>query len=80
MLSCRDLLEEIGEYLEASLGPSARREIEVHLSECHACRVLYDSSSKSLRIVTDSRAFEIPTSVADRIMARIREASTSGRD
>jgi len=50
--------------------------LELHLSQCRACRVLYDSSRKTLKIVIDSGSFDLPNSVSDPIidsvMARLR--------
>jgi len=50
--------------------------LELHWSQCRACRVLYDSSRKTLKIVTDSGSFDLPNSVSDPIidsvMARLR--------
>jgi hypothetical protein len=34
--------------------PEVRKELELHLSQCHACHVLCDSSRKTIRIVTET--------------------------
>ncbi len=58
------------------VSPEVRQELELHLSQCHACHVLYDSTFKTLKIVTDSGSFELPESVSDpiidRVMAKLR--------
>jgi anti-sigma factor RsiW len=75
VLSCQDLLEELGNYLDDEVAAETRRRLEAHLSHCRACRVLVDSTRSSLKIVTDSSAFELPDSVSTKILARIRGAA-----
>jgi predicted anti-sigma-YlaC factor YlaD len=76
MISCEEFLAEFGDYLENHVSPEVRKELELHLSQCRACRVLYDSSRKTVKIVTESSSFELPESVSepiiDRVMAKLR--------
>ena len=59
---------------------AARQDLERHLAECRACEVLYDSTRKTIRIVTDSGAFALPEEVSERLLQRIREALGPGGD
>ena len=76
MISCEEFFAEFGDYLENHVSPEVRKELELHLSQCRACRVLYDSSRKTVKIVTESSSFELPESVSDpiidRVMAKLR--------
>jgi predicted anti-sigma-YlaC factor YlaD len=76
VITCDEFFAEFADYLENQVSPEIRKELEVHLSECRACRVLYDSSRKTVRIVTESNSFELPRSVSDplidRVMSRLR--------
>jgi hypothetical protein len=80
MITCDEFFAEFGDYLENRVPPEVRQELELHLSQCRACHVLYDSTSKTVKIVTDSGSFELPKGVADSItdsvMAKIRKQST----
>ena len=80
MITCDEFFAEFGDYLENRIPPEVRRELELHLSQCRACHVLYDSTRKTVKIVTDSSSFELPKDVADSItdsvMAKIRRQST----
>ena len=80
MITCDEFFAEFGDYLENRVPPEVRKELELHLSQCRACHVLYDSTRKTVKIVTDSRSFELPKDVADSItesvMAKIRRQST----
>ncbi len=80
MITCDEFFAEFGDYLENRVPPEVRQELELHLSQCRACHVLYDSTRKTVRIVTDSNSFELPREIADsitdRVMAKIRKQST----
>jgi anti-sigma factor RsiW len=53
------------------MSPEVRKELELHLSQCRACQVLYDSSRKTVKFVTESSSFELPKGVPDRIIDRV---------
>ena len=76
MFSCEDVLAELSGYLDDELSAALRKQIEEHMVHCRSCRAVYDSTSKTLRIVTDSGAFELSADVSSRItktiQARIR--------
>ncbi len=54
MITCDEFLAEFGDYLENRVPSEIRQELELHISQCRACHVLYDSALKTIRIVTDS--------------------------
>ena len=70
MITCDEFFAEFGDYIENQVSPEVRKELELHLSQCRACQVLYDSTNKTIRIVTDSSSFELPQSVSDTIVDR----------
>jgi Putative zinc-finger len=71
MITCDEFFSEFGDYIENQVSPEVRQELELHLSQCRACQVLYDSTCKTIRIVTDSKSFELPQSVSDSIVDRV---------
>lgn len=80
MITCDEFFAEFGDYLENQVSPEVRQELEQHLAECRACHVLYDSTYKTIRIVTDSTSFEIPQSVSDSIIDRVISKLKTDRD
>jgi hypothetical protein len=71
MITCDEFFAEFGDYLENRIPPEVRKELEEHLAQCRACHVLYDSTLKTVKIVTDSSSFELPPGVSDRIIDRV---------
>jgi len=76
MITCEEFFAEFGDYLEGQLSLEVRQELEFHLRQCRACHVLYDSTRKTIKIVSESNSFELPQKVLDpiidRVMAKLR--------
>jgi len=77
MITCEEFFAEFADYMENQVSPEVRQELELHLSQCRACHVLYDSSRKTVKIVTESDSFELPQNVSEsmieRVMAELRK-------
>jgi hypothetical protein len=71
MITCDEFFAEFADYLENHVSPEVRQELELHLSQCRACYVLYDSSRKTIKIVSESNSFELPQEVFDPIIDRV---------
>ena len=77
MFSCAEFLSEFGDYLDGCARPEIKACIEEHLRECKSCRVIIDSTAKTIRIVTDSESFALPADqvepIVQGVMARIHD-------
>jgi hypothetical protein len=77
MITCDEFMAELGNLLEGDVALEVRQELERHLSHCQTCQVIYDSTLKTVKIVTDSGSFDLPegaaNSIRGNIMARIRK-------
>jgi len=71
MITCEEFFAEFADYLENQVSPEVRQELELHLSQCRSCHVLYDSSCKTVKIVTDSHSFELPHNIVDPIIDQV---------
>jgi hypothetical protein len=76
VITCEQFMADFGDYFEGEVAADLRREMESHISHCRTCQVVCDSTSKTVRIVTDSGSFYLrPKAVQPlvaQIMARIR--------
>ena len=80
MVSCQDFITELGNLLDNDVAAEIREQLETHLAHCNTCQVLYDSTRKTLRIVTDSGSFEYPEPIAEPLVSKIMERIRSGCD
>lgn len=80
MITCDEFMAEFGDYLSDRVSPEVREQLKLHLSQCRTCHVLYDSTLKTLKIVTDSGSFDLPPDISeeivDKVMAKIRRSGT----
>ena len=73
MISCQDFITELGSLLDEDVAADIREQLEAHLAHCNSCQVLYDSTRKTLRIVTESGSFEYPGPVAEPVVTKIMD-------
>ena len=78
MITCQDFITELGNLLDNELAAEIREELETHLAECNTCQVLYDSTRKTLRIVTESGSFEYPEPIAEPLVSKIMDKIRGG--
>ena len=76
MLSCAEFLTEFGDYLDEVASPEVRACLEEHLRDCKTCRVIVDSTRKTIKIVTDHDTFTLSDDnvepIVSHVMARVR--------
>jgi hypothetical protein len=78
MIRCDQFLAHLGDYMEDDVAAELRQQLQTHLAECRSCQVLFDSTSKAIRIVTDSGSFALPPDISEplleKIMSKIRDS------
>ncbi len=76
-VNCTDFVAEVGNLLDNEVSQEVRAHLEEHLAGCKACEVVYDSTRKTISIVSRAGTFHLTTdqvkSGTQSIMARIRE-------
>ena len=80
-VQCTDFVHELGNLLDDEVGVELRMHLEAHLTECKACSVVYDTTKKTITILTDSESFDLKVdewkSSTNDIMAKIRQTGGS---
>jgi anti-sigma factor RsiW len=72
LVTCKDFLAELGNYLDESVSPEVRRHLEEHLNECPNCWVICDTTKKTIQIYHGYDPYPIPPDVHDRLMAAVQ--------
>ena len=70
MLTCKQFLQELNDYLDPSTDPAMKCHLERHVSECPNCFVLVDTTKKTLQIY---KGIE-PQTIPDNVKARLWKA------
>jgi anti-sigma factor RsiW len=71
LLTCKDFLSELSDYLDESLDAELRSKLEQHMTECPNCWVVADTTRKTIRIYKGMDPYPIPTEVEARLMAAL---------
>jgi hypothetical protein len=78
MISCKEVLANLSDYIDEEGSVELRRAIENHISWCRRCRVVFDTTGKALKIVLDVEPFEVPLAVSARLYARLERVLSEG--
>jgi hypothetical protein len=70
-LNCKHVWSYISDYIDNSVDPELRREIELHLEHCEICSAILDSTRNILYLTADARTFAIPIGFSERLHARL---------
>jgi anti-sigma factor (TIGR02949 family) len=76
LLTCKQFLRELNEYLDETLDPTMRENLEKHVNECPNCWVVYDTTAKTLRVFKGLEPQAVPSDIHARLMAAIEEKMT----
>jgi hypothetical protein len=66
-LNCKDVIREVSDYLDGNLGPGVKSELEVHLVKCKDCKLIIDTTSKTIDIYCNSEPVALPVDVKMRL-------------
>ena len=67
LLTCKDFLRELGDYLDETLDPALRAELTKHVKECPNCWVVCDTTEKSLKVFKGMEAKSLPAEIHERV-------------
>ena len=73
MLTCKDFLRELSDYLDESLDAEIRARLEQHITECPNCWVIADTTRKTIKIYKGMEAYPIPGDVQSRLMVALEK-------
>ena len=67
MLTCKQFLQELNDYLDPNTDPELKRRLESHVTECPNCFVIVDTTKKTLQVYKGVEPQSIPEDVKDRL-------------
>jgi anti-sigma factor RsiW len=73
LLTCKDFLKELSDYLDEALDGQVRAKLEQHITECPNCWVIADTTRKTIRIYKGMEPYPIPADVQERLMAALEK-------
>lgn len=71
MLTCKDFLAELNDFLDECTKLEIRSKLEKHLQECPNCWVICDTTRKTIRIGRGMQECSLPDDMSSRLMAAV---------
>lgn len=72
-LNCKHVWAHISDYIDDSVAPELRADIERHLEHCEICSAILDSTRNILVLTADDRTFELPVGFSKRLHERLAQ-------
>ena len=70
--NCESLLGSLSEYIDGELNPELCREIEKHLAGCENCRVVLNTTKRTIDLVqAPAEKLNLPDDVRERLFKRL---------
>jgi len=73
LLTCKQFLEELSDYLDEKTDPELRQKLEQHISDCPNCWVICDTTKKTIQIYKGMDPVPIAPEIHDRLMAALEQ-------
>jgi len=68
LLTCKEFLQELNEFLDDSVDQELKQRLEAHVTECPNCFVICDTTKRTIRVFKGMEPQSIPTDVHSRLM------------
>jgi hypothetical protein len=74
-ISCREVRQELANYMEDDITVELRLRIERHFLRCDGCSALYDGLRQIIYLVNESDLIELPAGLSRRLFQRLNTKS-----
>ena len=71
MLTCKEFLQELTDYLDSTVDAELRLKLERHINECPNCFVILDTTQRTIKVYKGMQPQEIPQEVHVRLMKAV---------
>jgi len=74
LLTCKDFLNELSDYLDEAIDAELRAKLERHITECPNCWVVCDTTRKTIQVykgLCRQTSTEVPEDIRERLMAAL---------
>ena len=79
LLTCKEFLQELADYLDSTVDAELRRKLEAHISECPSCFVILDTTQKTIKVYKGMQPQPIPEEVHIRLMRAVERKIAANR-
>ena len=73
MMSCKELVNLMADYLEGQLDPGVARDLDQHLADCPPCLNFLKTYRVTTRLIREIACEDIPPELEERLQKFLRE-------
>jgi len=77
LLTCKQFLQELTDFLDDTLDPKLRAELQKHVSECPNCWVVCDTTEKTLKVFKGMEPQPVPSHIQAKLMEALEKKKKS---
>ena len=70
-MKCKEFLKELNDFLDGSLDPKLKAELNEHLQWCHNCYVVCNTTQKTIEIYRENKVYELPEDLRTKLHSAI---------
>jgi len=79
VLTCSRFVAGLNDYLDDALDARVRSRFERHVAHCARCRIVSETTRKTVELYRLFDACDVPPALESRLMAALRDRSCGGR-
>ena len=73
MLTCKEFLAELSEYLDENVDAAAKAKLEQHIAQCPNCWVVCDTTKRTIKIYKGMEPYSMPADVESRLLVALEK-------
>jgi hypothetical protein len=70
-VKCNEFLKELNDFLDGSMDSKLKVELEEHLTWCHNCYVVCDTTKKTISIYKENKLYDLPENLRSKLHTAI---------
>ncbi len=67
-MTCKQVIRQLSEYLDGELEAGLAQDLHRHLEHCEDCRLVVDTTRKTIEIYCNTEPLPLPEPVRERLM------------
>ena len=73
MLTCKEFLAELSDYLDENVDAAVKAKLEQHIALCPNCWVVCDTTKRTIKIYKGMEAYDMPADVESRLLLALEK-------
>lgn len=79
MITCKEFLAELNEYLDDLVDPDTKRHWQDHVDACPNCYVVVDTTRRTMQIYKGMEQQDLPSDVKNRLWQALEKKMAARR-